>query len=387
MKKGWNHRFLTFLILFFFFFAGTDQIAYAKKPTPPDPVAELILKSTPLVQDVPIGESVDFKVAVTYTGQAALQWTPSQHLTATTPPKINRTTYTAGFRFTAQTPGLFHETVTITDGSNTVVFHADFTVPGLPPEEPVDYLALGDSIPYGTYYSSLWDYLSDGTDTYSYAEQLADQMGILPEHFTDASISGYNADEVYIQLSGIETLIRETEIISLCVGGNDIMDAAARTLSGLDKHNIDWTAADAERDNFQSYWPRIIDRIENLNPEVTLLVMTVYNPYHTDDIYGGINYFDRVDPYFSAESGADPGINHLIRSMMALDNTGTYWTQDLIGDSFDYRVADVYQAFNSYGDGYDDKDALTGFYSSFCDPHPRQLGQNLIFSAHWALLQ
>lgn len=72
---------------------------------------------------------------------------------------------------------------------------------------------------------------------------------------------------------------------------------------------------------------------------------------------------------------------------MALDNTGTYWPEDLIPDSFDYRVADVYQAFNSYGDGYDDKDALTGFYSSFCDPHPRQLGQNLIFSVHWALLQ
>lgn len=79
--------------------------------------------------------------------------------------------------------------------------------------------------------------------------------------------------------------------MSLSVGGNDIMDAAARTASGLDKHDIDWALADAGRDSFQQYWPLIIDRVEEWNPDVTLIVMTIYNPYHTDDVYNGINYY------------------------------------------------------------------------------------------------
>lgn len=101
------------------------------------------------------------------------------------------------------------------------------------------------------------------------------------------------------------------------------MDAAGRTLSGLDKHDIDWTLADAGRDSFQKYWPQIIDRIEAWNLDVTLTVMTVYNPYHTTDVYKGTNYYNKADPYFSADDGDDPGLNHIIRNLMTLDNAIT----------------------------------------------------------------
>lgn len=50
---------------------------------------------------------------------------------------------------------------------------------------------------------------------------------------------------------------------------------------------------------------------------------------------------------------------------MTLDNNGSYWSANLIDDGFDYRVADVCGRFNTYGDGYNDKDAFTGFYPVF----------------------
>jgi hypothetical protein len=112
------------------------------------------------------------------------------------------------------------------------------------------------------------------------------------------------------------------------------MDAAGRGTSGLLKYDINWSVADAGRDNFELYWPQVIDKIENLNPDVTLVVMTIYNPYRLTD-----SYFNLVDPYFSASSGTDLGLNYIIENTMSLDNS--IWGNKL-ADGFKYRVADVY---------------------------------------------
>ncbi len=236
---------------------------------------------------------------------------------------------------------------------------------------PPKYLALGDSIPYGEYYTNVWNYLFDGTDADSYVEQLSRHLSIASGDFIDASAIGHNTVDVLYQIDSLSGVIAEADLITLCVGANDIMDAAERTFYGLDKYNINWSEADAGRDNFELYWPQVIDKIEELNPDATLVVMTVYNPYRESDAY-----YNLVDPYFSQSTGGDLGLNHLIAETMALDNTR--WG-DRIADSFDYRVVDVYTTFNSYGD---QKDYLTGFYNRFCDPHPNQAGQDVIFEAH-----
>lgn len=239
--------------------------------------------------------------------------------------------------------------------------------------EPIRYVALGDSIPYGYYYTSLWNYLSGGTNSDSYVEQFARFLEIEPGYFTDASVSGHNAVDVYNQIDGMTTTIQQADVITLCVGANDIMDAAARDLSGLNKYSINWATADTGRDNFEYYWPRIIDKIENLNPDVTLVVMTIYNPYRTSD-----SYYNSVDPYFSETLLENLGLNTIIENTMTFDNDGTFWATGQLDDDFEYRVVDVYETFNNHPT----KDSLTGFYNTFCDPHPTQLGQNVIFSAH-----
>ena len=166
--------------------------------------------------------------------------------------------------------------------------------------------------------------------------------------------------------SVVAPLISNADVITICVGANDIMDAVARTLSGLDKYNVNWTAVDQGRDNFEANWYRIIDGIEEMNPDVTLIVMTVYNPYRSND-----SYYAQANSYFEDNTAGNYGLNYIIR------NTETLYDA-LLSDNFDYRVVDIYNAFNASSN----KDSLTGFYNRFCDPHPNQAGHNLIFAEH-----
>ncbi len=250
--------------------------------------------------------------------------------------------------------------------------HVSVTITAAP-TGPITYVALGDSIPYGQYYTSVWNYLFGGTDTDSYVEQFARYLGdsVGEVDFHDESVSGYHASEVLTQIGQISDLIEEADVITLSVGANDIMDAAPRGWGGLDKYNIEWSVADTGRDNFESYWPQVIDAVENLNPDVTLMVMTIYNPYRLSD-----SYYEQVEEYFSSTSAGDYGLNHIIEEFMVLDNSDY---GDIVVDGFDYRVVDIHQLFV---DEDPDSHSYTRFYESFCDPHPLQIFQNRIYEEH-----
>jgi lysophospholipase L1-like esterase len=285
-------------------------------------------------------------------------------LTYTPVSGITITKGTDYFDIAANASGVYTFLYSISDGiveSNQASITITFT-------GELVYLALGDSIPDGYYNTSLFNYLGGGTDSYSYIEQFRDELGILPANYFDESVSGYNTIDVHSQLSNvvIQSLIAKADVITLCIGANDIMDAAPRTLSGLDKYNINWLIADQGRDAFEANWIGIIDGIEALNPDVTLIVMTIYNPYRTTE-----TSYDKANSYFEDTTSGNYGLNYIIR------NTETLYDAQ-ISDDFDYRIADVYNAFNASTN----KDGLTGFYRSFCDPHPNQFGQDLIFAEH-----
>lgn len=237
------------------------------------------------------------------------------------------------------------------------------------PDQEKIYVALGDSIPCGKYYT-----LSnpDGIQANSYVDQLSQEMGIDETNSHNMSVSGDNAFELLDKLrddgSQLQDLVSKADVITLCVGANDIMDAVERVNTGLDKYSVDWDIADRGRDSFEESWYQIIDRIEDLNPDVTLIVMTIYNPYRSTDQ----PIYDQINPYFEETTPGNYGLNYIIRNTKTLYN-------DCIGNAFDYRVADVYQAFNSHSN----KDSLTGFYGPIiCDPHPNQEGHNVIFAVH-----
>ncbi|MCD4713148.1 MAG: hypothetical protein K8R73_07700 [Clostridiales bacterium] len=272
-------------------------------------------------------------------------------------------------------PGTITVQYAISDGKITSVGIIVIVVNDI--DSSIVYLALGDSIPYGKYYTDIADYLFfGGTDTTSYIEQFAAEFNVSNSDY-DQSISGLNTVDIYNKLTPdevgydpiLENQVRQADVITLCIGANDIMDAVPRSFYGLEKYNIDWAIADSGRQNFEIYWQQVIDRIHELNNDVTLVVMTVYNPYHNNE-----SIYMQVDEYFSSDVDGDYGLNYIIKNTMSL-----YGAE--YSNKFTYLVADVYYEFNKVTN----KDSLTGFYSYFSDPHPNQLGQNLIYNTHLKL--
>ena len=120
-----------------------------------------------------------------------------------------------------------------------------------------DYVALGDSIPNGVSY----EYDTSGGIIDSYTDKLYTYFSSQYNNvtYTDLSVSGFNAYDVYLQLDDLEVQesIRNAEFISLCIGANDIMDAAARKtgyidfilfkvpFEYIDFYDINWTLADS----------------------------------------------------------------------------------------------------------------------------------------------
>jgi len=274
---------------------------------------------------------------------------------------------------------------TVDDGDNLYIGTLFITVNEVDGE--LVYLALGDSIPYGTYYTSAWNYMFGGNDTNSYVEKFA--SSIQADTFDDRSVSGYNAIDIYNILTGVydeeynqthnlqdvEQLVKDADVITLYVGANDLMDGVARddrifSNQGLLKYNLDKEKIDGGLQSFEDNWIEVIDAIETLNDDVTLIVATVYNPYDEDI---DPDYYKLMDDYLYSTATDKLGMNHIILNTMTLYN-------ERLLNKFDYRVADVRLAF----DDHPKKNDLTGFYNSFCDPHPNQLGQDTIFNVHLA---
>ncbi|MDW7663036.1 MAG: Ig-like domain-containing protein [Bacillota bacterium] len=273
------------------------------------------------------------------------------------------------------------------------------------------YLALGDSIPAGVSY----EYNRTGGIIESYTDKMYISLGNQYTNvvYHDKTISGMN---IYLEIDRNPTneltlydqvmndevtqnYINSADLITLCIGANDIMDAARREIVDLllfkftyiDFYDINWDTADNGRATFEKYWPLIIDKIKSINPDVKLMVMTIYNPYnlHDNGTYNvgdgqdpALRIHDQVDFYLSGTSETSRGINTIIRDY-EFDNNYI----------MNYKVVDVYSYFEDY---YEDaKGAVTGFYGlppilqwyPINDPHPDMTGQNEIYNLHFKAYQ
>lgn len=228
-------------------------------------------------------------------------------------------------------------------------------------QEPsgIHYVALGDSVATGS--------TSRGTTT-SYVYGFYDYLKLKDSTATMKNLSndGDKSTDLLRRL-GEDTFsaeVKKADIITLTIGGNNIMDAArASGFSSIDNY-----LAEAGTIAFEAEYNLIIQAIRKLNPTAEIIAVTLYNPYNSIKITGYSN-----DPVLRVE--AENYISRINAKITGISNDSRY------------RVVDVHNYFKL---NYADKGkmgSVTYFYPFYWfsftrDPHPNQTGQNVITNLH-----
>ncbi len=269
-----------------------------------------------------------------------------------------------------------------------------------PLKQGIVYTALGDSIAYGT----------GATDQYGYTDMLNEHLTRIngTGQYFNLSADGVTSSMLSTALYNsyqVQGAVAAADVITISIGGNDLLGLF---LSGFGQLIVDnysipvepfvnfnqlmmdlkgWQANpyDPEYSHFNQLlidlagqfpsavggfnynWLEIIGRIIELNPDADIYVNTVYNPFVNIPIL-----HDAIDPFIQA-------LNVAIEDY---------------ADDFDYKVVDVYSAFQGYrnpkklavGD-------LSNLVEFIMDPttvpvplHPTDLGYKFIFNMHKDLM-
>lgn len=403
MRKK-NAKILFIWIMLILLIVGQTSVVFAGKPEkPPGPteppvvVNGIDITTSDLEFDLMENGTVNFTVEANLASQLSVVWSPGTtddsqlKLTSSIVTKVGKrpVTYTAKANYTfTPTNTNSDQLYTYTISAESGVSHYDSITVTFDVKGVYVYVALGDSIPNGVSYDP--SYSTTPIESYTdkfYNYLKTKYVNTVPTIYTDYSISGYNSIDVLNQLKDLskQQAFKTADVVTLCIGSNDIMDAAERNWLGIvDFYDVDIDKANAGRAAFELNFPSIIQMINALNPDVELLVTTLYNPYNNTDSKTN-THVDTVEPitpvdhttplytlvnqYFWNESTDALGLNTIITNYPINSVT------------LKYKVVDVYTRFETeYGDN---KGAVTGFYNNWVqDPHPDANGQNVIFELH-----
>ncbi len=132
------------------------------------------------------------------------------------------------------------------------------------------YLALGDSITYGY----------DATiDEEKYVTKLVRQLNERKKtSFYVHAKPGWTSQQLLKSLDRIPTcIVEEAELISLLIGGNDLIKAMPWFLHDKDEGMLKLR---------QSFLPQVEQIVEKVgvNPDATIMLCTIYNPFPNSDL-------------------------------------------------------------------------------------------------------
>lgn len=177
-------------------------------------------------------------------------------------------------------------------------------------EEPLNYLLLGDSIAqgFGVY----------NKDKACYGRIVADTNGY---NYNNYGVNGLRTCDLIDQLAAPEVAeaVEEADIISLSIGGNDFL-----------QQNLPRIAVEVLADNykivndikeiFAENFAVIIGTIKELNPDVVILVQTLYNPmkFVLGDFYGlaTVRVNDAINEYLDE----NPDAFYLVDTAPVMEN-------------------------------------------------------------------
>lgn len=172
------------------------------------------------------------------------------------------------------------------------------TTPPVTPPAPttttINYVSLGDSIPdgvsldkygakdesgfvEGSYAYAYRAYLQENYDTVnavSYAVSGQTSTQLL------ANINSISGTELTAEQQSIKEDIVGADIITICIGANDILGpASAKLLEFLTSGTNITDDLNAGLVTFSTNLPQIVSKLEQLNPTAKLVFSNVYNPY------------------------------------------------------------------------------------------------------------
>lgn len=243
------------------------------------------------------------------------------------------------------------------------------------------FLPLGDSIAYGMNAEQNKGYASQ---LYRYLKGIS-QYSSLTASSEKTAVPGLDSSDLLNLINANQFLLPSAAVITISIGGNNILPIvngevckvlnispdqsrpdelpaqvakviaqqpeALNKLIGLtqDKVFLDRLQGSAER--FKSDWAQIVNMLKVSAPKAKIYVLTVYNPFSIKEQL----FYSIFESYIS-------GINSTIKSYNQY-----------------YNVVDVHDVFAQHTG-----EAITNFnmFAGNFDPHPNQLGHNIIFEAH-----
>lgn len=384
--KKMNH--VIMVLLLFTLILGQSSLAFAGKPAP---VVKSAIDITTTGFSVTIPEDTNYTFSVNLTSSvpnfswaiSPLDPTLTYSLNAVQIKTSKRSTsylQTANFVYTPvddDTAKNATFVISASDGGTvnkdqiTVTFNVTPVV-----EQPLielNYVSFGDSIATGTYLK-YFDNVSYAEKLYNYYQTKSDITS-----WNDYSRDGDTSTDLKNFLAPLNendelwNIIADAEIITISIGGNNIMQAAKLTDGSyaFDKADlIDWGLAERNKVAFASDLTEIMQKLRTINQSGKIILMTVYNPYNNDDMTpsssgsGYRNLHDQVNYYLSNES--KNGINDIINA----------------NQQFGYLIVDIYSLFEGYA-ALNKMNDISYFYHWLAkDPHPNTTGQELIFQAH-----
>ncbi|KAF1298071.1 lipase [Enterococcus sp. JM4C] len=140
-------------------------------------------------------------------------------------------------------------------------------------KEKIHYTAVGDSLTQG-----VGDQTQQGGFVPLVADQLKEEYKLTSVEIDNFGVGGERSDQILKRLKKDDELrenIESSSIVSVTVGGNDLMKVIQSNIFGLSVKTFDKPSV-----KYQERVTEILAEIRELNPQVPIYVLGIYNPFY-----------------------------------------------------------------------------------------------------------
>ena len=192
--------------------------------------------------------------------------------------------------------------------------------PAFAAEKRLHYVVLGDSIAQG---SGVYN-----SDEACYGRIVADTNGYTYANYGVNGLRSWDLIEL-LKRNDAAADVAKADIISLSIGGNDYLQQdLPKLITQTSQGN--YKIINDIQDNYRGYFAEIVSIIKSANPDVTLLVQTLYNPQYgaMRDIYGMAT--SRINEVITDYLAANPGAFYLVDTVPVMEGHPDYIALDTI---------------------------------------------------------